>query len=98
MISTAQFYGGEVTEQKMCDKNHGTEYIQTRCVELILLGLLLSTTQQGSINLKIKNVCSDFLYKFCLKHFSFYEELCKIIILNVRMSSYKVPGMPVRFE
>jgi hypothetical protein len=25
MISTAQFYEKKVTEQKMCDKNHGTE-------------------------------------------------------------------------
>jgi hypothetical protein len=28
MISTAQFYEEKVTEQKMCDKNHGTEYTQ----------------------------------------------------------------------
>ena len=45
----------KVTEQKLCDKKHGREHTNC-CVELSLLGLLLPKTQQGWINLKIKNV------------------------------------------
>jgi len=28
-----------------------------------------------------QNMCLDLLYKFCLKHFSFYEELCEMLPL-----------------
>ena len=53
----------KVTEQKMCDESHGSEH-KNCCVVLNLLGLLLSKTQQGRINLNIKNVCCNFLYNF----------------------------------
>ena len=37
----------------------------------------------------------DFLYNFCLKHFSFYEEVGQILSKNLYWFSSKVPVMPL---
>jgi hypothetical protein len=36
------------------------------------------------------NVCFEFLYMFCQKHFLFYEELIDFLIINVHRHSCKV--------
>ena len=86
----------KVTEQKMCDKNHGSEHINC-CVELNLLGLLLSKTQQGWINLQIKNVFW-FSLLFLSETFLTLTRILQDIITNICMSSRKAPAMPVRFK
>ena len=86
----------KVTEQKMCYKNHGREHTNC-CVALKSMGLWLSTTQQGWINLKITNV---FWFSLLLlsEIFLILRRILQDIIINVCMSSHKVPTMPVTLE
>jgi len=38
------------------------------------------------VNIKVINVCLDFLYDICLKYFLFEEELSEIYLLNGLLS------------
>jgi len=87
---------------------HHRVYHATRMRHSVICGLSLSTIF-STLSLKrhdfrkkkklyrTQNVCFDFLYKFCLKHFSFWEEMSEIWWNNVHWFSRKVPGIPVRF-
>ena len=45
-----------------------------------------------------QNVCFDFLYNFCLKNFSFWEEMSELCDKNVYRYSRKLPFILVRFS
>jgi len=44
-----------------------------------------------------KNVCFDFLYNFCMKHFFILRRIQQDIITDVHTSSCKVTIIVVRF-
>jgi hypothetical protein len=67
------------------------------CLSLSYFSTLSHTRQDFRKTKLIEWMCSDFLYNFFLKHFSFQEDVNYTTITNVHTSSCKVPVIIVLF-
>jgi hypothetical protein len=77
---------------------HQSYYILLFVACLAVLYISISSHERYDFRKNVikHEMCFDFINNFCLKHFSYQEELSETLI-NAHRTSYKVPVIFVRF-